>query len=364
MSFSKTLGFYFARTYFVRLVFLLVGLMGLIYFFDVVELIRRASKFDNVPLTLVLQMGLFKLPEVTQVLLPFAVLFGAILTFWGMTQKLELVVVRSAGFSPFQFLAPVLCVAVCVGFFQMLVFNPLGAYLIDHYERLENIHLRRQTSEIALFQDGLWLRQDTDDGHLIVHSEKIKQPEWELVNVSGFFFDQENGFLERFDAPSGFLKEGFWAFRDTALHRLGGQREIVQSFEVPTHLTRKDVEESFAAPEAIAFWNLPSHIRILEDSGFDASKLKVHFHTLLAQPLMFAAMILIAAGVSMRLPRSGAGFLFIAAGVFVGLVVFFLSSFMQALGASQQVPLAVAAWSPAVLTFFTGLTVVFNQEES
>ena len=76
MTLALTLSRYLAKSYFLNMVFLLLALFGIIYLFDTVELIRRASKSDDVPLSLVLQMGLLKLPEVGQLLFPFAVLFA------------------------------------------------------------------------------------------------------------------------------------------------------------------------------------------------------------------------------------------------------------------------------------------------
>ena len=364
MKFSWTLSSYLARTYVMHLLMLLLGLMAIIYFFDVVELIRRGSKFDDVSLGLLLQMGLFKLPEVTQVLFPFAVLFSAIFTFWSLTQKLELIIIRSSGFSPLHFLLPILAVAVLAGGLQMTAINPLGAYLISQYERLEAHYLDRQKNEIALFRDGLWLRQDTDDGYVIVRSDRITQPGWTLVNVSGFFFDDGYKFVKRMDAPSGNLEPGAWDFQDVVLHQGFEERMEQDELVLPTSLTPEDVLDSFASPEAVAFWRLPSHIKVLEESGFDASKLKIHYHVLLSQPIMLAAMVLIAAGVSMRLPRSGSAMMFVMAGIFAGLLVFFVSSFMQALGASQQIPIFLAAWAPAFLSLLFGLSGVFHIEEA
>lgn len=363
MALSSTLSWYLARTYVVNLLVLLFALMGIIYFFDVVELIRRASKFSDVPLGLVLQMGLLKLPEVTQVLFPFAVLFSAIFTFWSLTQKLELVIVRSAGFSSMQFLLPVLVVAIVAGFLQMSVINPAGSLLISKYESLERTYLKRQSSQMALFQDGFWLKQSTDDGHVILHSSRIAQPDWQLVEVSGFFFDGGGRFTKRIDADSALLEEGRWLFREVIVHDGFDERLEQDEMVLPTLLTRKDVEESFSSPETIAFWSLPGHIEVLEASGFDASKMRVHYNKLLSLPLMLAAMVMVAAGVSMRLPRQGSAFLFVLAGICTGLVIFFASSFMQALGASQQIPVVLAAWAPAFLSFLFGVSLVFNQEE-
>lgn len=363
MKISSTLSAYLARNYFFNFLVLLIGLMGLIYFFDTVELLRRANKFDDVPMTLVFKMGLFKLPEVTQTIFPFAILFSAIFTFWHLTQKLELIVVRAAGFSALHFLLPIVAVAVLAGVAQMTVINPMGALMLTHYEKMENKYLKRQKSNITLFKDGLWLRQDTQDGYAIIHSTSIEQPNWTLKNISGFFFDNEDTLLSRLNATTGNLEENKWHFKNAVIHNKFNEKTEVVDFYLNTHLTQQDVEDSFASPETIAFWKLPSHIQTLQESGFNPSRLQVHFHVLLARPLMLAAMVLIAAGVAMRLPRSGSAFLFIITGVFIGMTIFFTSSFMQALGTSQQIPIILAAWSPALLSLLLGISLILHLEE-
>ena len=113
----------------------------------------------------------------------------------------------------------------------------------------------------------------------------------------------------------------------------------------------------------MSFWRLPSYIKTLERTGFDATRLKVHYQNLLSQPLMFAAMILLAATVSMRPPRSRGTFPIIMAGVFMGFIIFFLSNFLQTLGTTQQIPPILAAWSPALISFLLGLSVVMTTED-
>ena len=73
---------YIASSYLYNLIFIALVLLGLIMFFDIIELLRRASKFDNVPFWRVMQMAILKLPEVGQTIFPFVILFSAIFTFW------------------------------------------------------------------------------------------------------------------------------------------------------------------------------------------------------------------------------------------------------------------------------------------
>ena len=81
MRLSLTMSRYLARSYLLNLVMMLAALLAVVYLFDTVELLRRASKRE-VPFSLILQMGILKLPEIGQIILPFSILFSAMFTFW------------------------------------------------------------------------------------------------------------------------------------------------------------------------------------------------------------------------------------------------------------------------------------------
>lgn len=378
MKITSTLGQYITKRYVLNFLILLAALLSIIYVFETVELIRRASKNTEVPLGLLLQMSLLKLPEVGQTLLPFAILFSAMFTFWQLTRRYELIVVRSSGFSVWQFLMPITLASLLIGLIQITIINPAGAVFIGKFEEMERVHLKRQKNQIAVFKEGLWLRQavhiDTTtnanlsqtpskDGYIILHAQKVKQPEWILQKVSVMYFSNANTFIQRIDAKSATLNKTFWNLNDVTVHKDNNPPHQKKTYTLPTTLTVNDIQESFSSPESMSFWKLPAYIQTLEQTGFDATRLKVHYHNLLAQPLMFCAMILLAATVSMRPPRMRGTFIMICTGIFIGFFIFFISSFLQAMGVSRQIPVIMAAWSPAVISFLLGLTVMMNIED-
>lgn len=366
MNLSSTLNRYLAQHYIFNMLFILFVLFGIIYLFDTVELLRRAGKKDDVPLTLVLQMGLLKLPEVGQMLFPFAILFSGMFTFWQRTRRHELVVVRSAGFSVWQFLAPVIAVALSIGVLNVTVINPVGAMFLSKFEMLENEYLSNKKSYVALLKEGLWLRQiqDDDQGHVILHADRINLDEWELQDVMVLFFGEGDQFIRRIDAAKARLDEGMWTF-EQATSNYAGQRqpEVVPLVALPTELTTRELEESFASPETLSFWQLPGFIKTMEMTGFDATPMKIHFQALLAQPFLFVAMILLAASVSLRPPRFRGTMILVMTGVMIGFLIFFMVSFLQALGSSHQIPVFLAAWSPALVTLLLGVAVMLNLED-
>ena len=364
MKFSATLNRYMASTYTRNLALSLLILLGIVYLFDTVELLRRASKREEVPFGLVLEMGLLKLPEVGQVMFPFAILFSAMFTFWQMTKRYELIIVRAAGLSVWQFLAPVMAVAIGAGIFMTTMVNPLSAILLGRFEQLESHYLSAEARQITLLEEGLWLRQESEKGHVILHAGKVQLPEWELKDVMVLFYGPNDNFERRLDATSARLDKGQWLFSDVISNEIGMPgSEKISLVALPTTLTTREIEESFTAPQALSFWKLPTFIRTMDATGFDSARIKVHFQNLLAQPLLYAAMILLAASVSLRPPRFRGAVSLAALGILIGFVVFFLSSFLQALGATHQIPVLLAAWAPAFVSFLLGLAVMLNLED-
>ena len=361
-----TMSLYLAKLFAKNFLSVFGILLLIVYLFSTMELLRQASKVEQISFGMVLTMGLYKLPDLGQTLLPFAILFGAMFTFWILARRHELVVVRGAGFSVWQFLAPILIVAGLTGVIQCTILNPVSATMLGRYDALESKYFMRDKGIITtLFDKGIWLRQmeSGDKGYMIVHADKIILPQWQMNNVMALFFDNNDTFLRRIDSTGAKLGDGEWVFENAQVYQNQKQVEHSASVSMPTKLTRYDIEESFSSARAQSFWRLPGYIRTLTETGFDATRLKIHFQALLAAPVLFLAMVLLAASVSMRPPRFQRSFELIAAGVIMGFMVFFISSFLQALGASQQIPVILAAWSPALVSMLLGVTAILSLED-
>lgn len=342
---------------------ILSGLLAIVYLFDTLELLRRSVKRDDVGISTVMQMSAYKLPEVGQQLLPFAILFAAILSLWQLTRRHELVVLRAAGLSAWKFLTPLFMVAFTFGVFYLTILNPFSAAMISHYDTLQSVHLGEKSRVVSISQDGLWLKEKDTEGETIFYGRSVTLPDWELQNVMVLFFNNGGQNYQRLDALSARIYDGQWIFEDAVIHRLGATTIREDRHVLSTEMTVEDIRESFADPDTISFWDLPDFIETLNNTGLQATAMELHYQELLAQPILFAAMVLIAAAVSLRPPRSGGSLFLILAGIAAGFAVFFLSNFLKALGATHQLPVALAAWAPPMICIFIALTILLRTED-
>ena len=177
------------------------------------------------------------------------------------------------------------------------------------------------------------------------------------------FLKENNDFVRRIDSKTAELQTGQWIFINATSNIPGNLPEKADLLSMATDLTIDDLEDSFAAPETISFWKLPNYIDVLEATGFDATSVKIYFQKLLSDPLLFAAMVLLAASVSLRPPRSRSDLMMALLGIGIGFLLFFGSSYLQALGASGQIPVYIAAWFPAIIAMIGGVTAIMFLED-
>ena len=365
MRLSPTLSVYIGRNFLASFIVLFGLFLLLILLFDTVELLRRAAAKPEITFSMVMEMALLKLPHMGQQAFPFAVLFGGMTAFWRLARSNEMVVTRAAGVSVWQFLLPVLGISFLLGLFQIGVLNPLASTTITRYERIEAVNLKGHKSFLALSKNGLWLRQANANGQSVVHSRFILQTgnDVELRDVVVFNYKGNDRFIGRLDAYNTRLEDGFWHLSNAWVHTPGKSPRFEKDYWLATDLTLNRIQDSFAPPETMSFWDLPGFIGTLEKAGFTAVRHRLYWHSLLASPLMMCAMVLIAATFTFRNTRQGGGAFVIGAGVLTGFILYLFSDIVFALGLSDSIPVTLAAWTPSGVATLLGLATLLHLED-
>lgn len=360
---STTLSMYFGRHYIVAILTVFVVLAVLAFSFDTIELLRRATKTSEASLQLVLEMSLLKLPTLMSKLFPFAVLFGGMLALSRLTRSQELTVSRAAGVSVWQFLFPGLTIAFLLGAFFVTVYNPLSAAMLARYEAIEAKALRGRSSMLAVSSSGLWLREADASGQVVIHALRVAQQGVQLYDAILFYFEGNDRFIKRIDAAAAFLENDHWSLQNAIVSYPDRPAERYSRLDVPTSLTFDRIQDSFASPSTISFWELPSFIATLETAGFSAVRHRLHFHSLLSVPILLCGMLLIAASFSLRLTRRGGIGLMLAGGVGTGFLLYFSVEVTQPFGLNGTLPVSLAAWAPTAVFFMLGISMLFHLED-
>ncbi len=120
----------------------------------------------------VVKLSFFRVPIIAERIMPFCVLIGAMSCYLGLSRRNELVVARAAGVSAWEFTAPAVIVALLLGVFATLVYNPVAA----------NLQERSKRYEVEIFGQREFGQQESgflgapEEHRRSVHHQRTKEP--------------------------------------------------------------------------------------------------------------------------------------------------------------------------------------------
>ena len=182
-------------------------------------------------------------------------------------------------------------------------------------------------------------------------------------SVTVFRFEPSGAFKERIEAQEATLEPGRWVFKK--VRRYGLDHPLLEEdiFTLSTTLTTAQVRGSFSTPETVPFWQLPDYIKSSEKSGQATAGYRLQYHKLLARPFLLAAMVLLAAAVSLRFFRFGGVQKMVLSGVAAGFLLYVLSKVTEDLSKAELLHPLAAAWLPVCVGGLSGFLALLYQED-
>ncbi len=342
--------------------FLILGLI------DFVEQISRFAD-DASGLGSLLALTLLNVPQVLYEILPLITVIAAVALFLALARSSELIVTRGSGRSALRALVGPGVVALLIGVVGVAVFNPIVASTSREYEFRVG-RLDGETSALAVSDDGLWLRQGGSNGTIdtVIHAARANLDGTSLTDVTFLTFDDEGSPSERIEADRARLDGGAWRLSTTRIWQLDDPNPEAGAESRPTlvvgsNLTADRIRDSFGTPSSIPVWELPKFIARLEEAGLAARRHRVHLQSELALPSFLLAMVLIAAGFTLRHQRGRRTGAMVLGAVLAGFAAYVLRELAIVLGESGQIPPGLAAWTPPLATMAAALGLLLHLEE-
>ncbi|MCE9628194.1 MAG: LptF/LptG family permease [Candidatus Eisenbacteria bacterium] len=344
------------------LVYLLLGLLGFIVIFIVVDLIEKMDVFldHKAPWPLVLQYFVNLAPDVIVKMLPVSLLLATFLALGQLNKFGELTAMRAGGLSLVRILMPVYGVAVaCV-----LGSLALGEYVVPAATRArdeifeERIqHIQRSTpserADVTYLGRGgrIWVV-----GLYLVHPKRMHD-----VSLQEF---EKGQLVRRIDAREANWDGKRWVFSSGFVRKFTGTgKESAEAFGSMAVNGLGEVPDDFAKeghkPEEMNWFELRNYVERLRSSGARVENYLVDLHLKLAFPLICLIVVIIGGALSTRLRMQGAALGF-GLSIAISFLYYGIMRASQALGHNGALSPYVAAWFADVL--FGAIAIVMMAE--
>ncbi|MGF6590580.1 LPS export ABC transporter permease LptG [Pseudomonas sp. 2835] len=284
-------------------------------------------------------------------MLPMAALIGCLIGLGSLASSSELTIMRAAGVSIGRIVWAVMKPMLVL----MLAGILIGEYLapVTENKAQADRSLAQGGGEAQSSKRGMWHRQ----GDEFVHINSV-QPNGLLYGVTRYRFDNERHMQTSSFARRAQYKEDHWLLNDvTTTYFRGDHTEVIKTPEErwDVSVTPQLLNTVVVAPESLSITGLWDYIHYLSDQGLNNARYWLAFWTKVLQPMVTAALVLMAISFIFGPLRS----VTLGQRVFTGVLVGFVFRIAQdLLGPSSQVfgfPPLLAVVLPAAICAVAGL---------
>ncbi|NBV07133.1 MAG: LptF/LptG family permease [Proteobacteria bacterium] len=366
---SKRINLYIANHFLIKFLQITLGFSLLIFFINFLENVEKVRD-SEVPIYITSLMAFLQIPDFLNEIAPSLVLISSIITFFLLSGRSEITIIRSSGFSMWQVLRPMAMSALILGIFWVLVFNPISVLMTKKFNNLEAEYVKKERREMLVPSNGIWLKQnniDKDAEEIVIQAKKVYKTPLELDEVTMWFFENNGQFYQKIDAKKMFLKGDLWELQDVTINDQKNLNKKQKTYEVPTNLESdfiiQTIINNFQNVKLFSIFELPSLIQNLQSSGFSSVKFKVYLNSLLSKPFLFLAMTLIACYFGINHNRNNKSIFLLFIGITLGLILYITAGVIGALGSSGLIPVFASTWTIAIICLAIGTLLIYRKEK-
>ena len=333
--------------------FVLLGFIGLFFFFDLVEEVQSVGSRGAVRYELAHAIAYVALmvPSHLYELLPIAVLIGTIFVMARFAHSSEYTILRTSGLGPGRALGTLLQLGLGFALLTVLV----GDYVAPLADRSAQLLKARYQGRITTGQTGAWLKERQAESQFSINVGALES-DGSLRGIRVFEFGRDGFLLSLTQAQSASLAPGLWNLAGVTRTEFAARsqdnakvtHQQMDKFAWPNQISAEMISAALLKPERMSTLGLFEYIRHLDANQQSAQRYEIEFWRKVFYPLSCLVMVVLALPFAYLHFRGGGISGYVFGGVMAGISFFLLNNLFGHMGQLQN-------WQPWLSAALPGL---------
>jgi len=340
----------------------LMALGGFIVFMiaNILYLLAEQIVSKRVPLLVVAQMMVLRLPAILVLTFPVAMLFATILGLGTLAGNYEISALRTSGTSFGRILVPVLAAGLALSVITLITNEYIAPWATHQSENIVRRMILRQA--LPFVSPNVFIRGPENRVFYVGDADNRAGI---LYNV--MIFDLASGrFPQIITARMATYDQSHWYLRQGHIHKYDAagltQYEVAfQKLELKVNIDPSYFTEGQKTPQEMSADELLQQINLFAKSGLNVNRQLVDLHIKFSMPASCLITCIIGAPLSVRFPRGGR-MMGIALSIVIIFIYYFLISIFRAMGLIGVVSPILAAWAPNLFMGVLGALLVWQED--
>jgi len=172
-----------------------------------------------------------------------------------------------------------------------------------------------------------------------------------LQNVTIFNLDKNHNLINKVYSKTADTSEKEWVLNKVIINTYTGgilKENFLENYSLLTGYDYKKITSLFKNFDTMSFLDLVINYKNLQNKGYNKAYLDQNLNSMLSLPFFLFIMTALASTLTMNTLKQSNNFTFLIVGLIACVAVYYFKDLSLALGQTNRISLALAAWIPVV----------------
>ena len=341
---------------FVKIFITFFSIILIIGIIEEIEFFKDLDKHFLYPMFL----SLLNTPSVIFEILPFIFLITTQLFFIKLIDSNELEIFKYSGLTNIRIIKLISLFAFIMGILIIVFYYSFSSLLKSKYLKIKNSYSEDKKYLAVINDNGLWIKDTINDKINIINANKVNNQF--LTNVLIVQFNSKFELIRTIESDKIDITSFEWKIKNSNVSENNvSKREEELLFKSNFNMER--INTLFSNLNSLNFFELIELRKNYKTLNYSLTEIDSHFNRLLSYPVYLTLITILSSIIMFNIGYQKNSLFRIVLGIFLSVVIYYISNFFGALGTSEKIPLFLSIWLPLIILLIINITFILRLNE-
>ena len=353
--------FYLIKKYLIKIFLVSSIFFALVLITNLIEEINFLKEENN-QFYLPVWLTLLNSPSLLYEIFPFIILISTQIFFIDIIESKELFILKNLGLNNVKILQFLLIVTFGFSLFIVVIFYNFSSILKNQYLLIKNSFSGDNKYLAVVTENGLWIRDVLDNKTVIINADKISGPL--LLNASITEFNSNYRIQNNFISKKIDVSKKNWIMYDTIISDEKNNSTKINKMTYLSNFNLEKINSLFSDLSSLTFFELVKLKKDYKLIGYSTNDINIQLQKIYSFPFLLSIMSVISCILMMNIKYQKNIILHIFIGIFLSVLIYYISHFSSLLGSNNKLPITLSVWFPVlILSIISSLGIIRINEK-
>ena len=341
---------------FIKIFFIFFAIILITGIVEEIEFFKGLDEHFLYPMLL----SLLNTPSIIFEILPFIFLITTQLFFIKLIDSHELEIFKYSGVTNTRIIKIISLFTFLAGILIIIFYYNFSALLQSKYLKIKNSYTQDNKYLAVINDNGLWIKDTINDKINIINASKVSNQF--LTNVLIVQFNDEFELIRIIESEKIDITSFNWKIKNSNVSEDNTTKKVEQML-FRSNFDLKRINTLFSNLSSLNIFELFQLRKNYKSLNYSLTEINSHFNRLFSYPVYLTLITILTSVIMFNISYQKNSIFRIVLGIFLSVIIYYISNFFSVLGTSEKIPLFLSIWLPLIILLIINIIFILRLNE-